>query len=149
MSRKRVVIIGAGKRVQNTILPALHCLKGIYTIDAICSRTKKQLTLPDGKTKLQTITDLHTIRFASTDMIIVAATTENVPQIIQQLTLHDVRHVILFVDTPVVPIGDLWILRLFRKFRAVYVSEDFISLANYQIVKKLINQNYIGKLSDV
>lgn len=149
MKVKSILIIGAGKRVRETILPALRHLTHIYTIAGICSRTKKYMHLAGGNSRVQTMTSMEKVNFSSVDMIIVAVTTENVPDVLGELARYNTKHIILFLDTPVMRIKHLWATRYLSNFKNVYVSEDSIFLPNYLNAKKLIQKGAIGRLHHV
>jgi len=149
MNRKNVLIIGSGNRVQKTILPALCCLPNIFTVVGIYSRTEKTLVFPDGKTKMKTITDTGKIDFRYIDVIIVAVTTENVPDVIHSLARHRVNHIVLFLDTPVLYMKHIYTARLFSLFKKVYVTEDYIAMSITNVVKRIIQAGSIGKLKQI
>jgi hypothetical protein len=146
---KKVLIIGSGRRVQQTILPAVYYLRDTFRLVGIYSRKKKILRLPEKDSSVRTITNLDVIDFDTLDLIIVAVTTENVPDILQMLSHYSLRHIILFLDTPVLRMNHLWAIKYFSHFRSVYVTEDFVAMQNFRIVKKIIGKGKIGRLRTI
>lgn len=144
MKLHRVLIIGSGQRVQTAILPAIRCSQPSLSLVGIYSRVKKNIKDPISEKKFETITDLNEINFTTLDLIIVAITIENVPEVLALLSQRDVKHIILFLDTPVLRYNHLWATKYFANFRKVFVSEDFIALANLILIKNLINKGAIG-----
>src|SRR3972149_6116666 len=130
---KKVLIIGSGRRVQQTVLPAVYCLRDTFRLVGIYSRKKKILRLPETDLSLRTIIRLDDIDFNSLDLIIIAITTENVPNILHMLSHYSLRHIILFLDTPVLRMNHLWAIKYFSHFKSVYVTEDFVAMQNFQI----------------
>lgn len=147
-NRKKILIIGSGNRVQNTILPAMFHLRKKYQLVGICSRSEKILVLPNG-VPIQTIIDLSVIEFRSVELIIVAITTKNIPEVLEKLSKHQIGHVILFLDTPVFHLRHLWAMKYLSLFKNVFISEDYISLPNYTVVKDIIRAGKIGQLRHI
>ena len=149
MNKSNVLIIGSGNRVQKTILPALCCLPNKYNIVGICSRTEKNLILPGGKRTIRTIIDMDTIDLRHVDIIIIAVTTEIIPEVIHSLTRQSVHHIVLFLDTPVLYMKHIHTARLFSLFRNVYVTEDYIAMPITDVVKRIVQTGVIGKLKQI
>lgn len=146
---KRVLVIGAGNRIQNTVLPALFCLEPKVDVVGICSKSRKKLKSPDGKSTFTTITDMNAIDYPSLDAIIVAVTTNNVPDVLRRLTEFNVEKTILFLDTPVLRLDDLRASKYFNFFGRVYVSEDYPFIASFNLVKQLVKAGTIGRLRHI
>jgi len=150
MKLKKVLIIGAGQRVTQAILPALKHLKNKFSVTDIYSRTEKRIQTSSAPTQTRkTITSLQKVNFLNLDIIIVAVTPENVPDVLEKLSHYDTKHITLFLDTPVLRIKHLWATRYLTQFYCVLVSEDSIALPNFEIAKKIITSNKIGKLKHI
>lgn len=146
MRKKNVFIIGSGNRVQKTILPALVCLRSVYTISAVYSRHKKTLRLPGTGLTIRNQTDINTVNFPKIDIIIVAITPQEVKNVLRLLSKFSVSRCVLFLDTPVLSVSDFLATRFFRLFKAVYVSEDYQSMLSFEAVARFIREGHIGRL---
>src|SRR3990167_249828 len=131
MKQKRVLIIGSGNRVKSTLLPALTSLDRKYTIIGIASRSSKIITIPGRSLRFRTVTDLDFFDFRCVDIIVLSITLENVPSVLKELSQKPVSNITLFLDTPVMPVKDIFSIRLFRRFKKVLVLEDYVSMSNY------------------
>src|SRR3989344_5169900 len=149
MAKIHVLVIGAGNRVQRTILPALYCMNQRVKLVGIYSRSSKKLLLPDAKTTLTTTINLDSIDFTKLDVIVVAVTIQNVPQVLEILSRFKVSNITLFLDTPVLKIADISAGKYFRLFKKVCVSEDFIFMSRYKLIKQLISAGVIGQLRHI
>lgn len=149
MKKKNVLIVGSGNRVQKTILPAILCLKDIYTLCGVYSRKQKILINDSRFGIIKTIRNLSLIDFQSLDIIIVAITTENVPELLALLSSFNTKHIRLLLDTPVLRIKHLWALKYFKLFKEVYISEDYISMKVYDMAKQIIKSGKIGNLRHI
>jgi hypothetical protein len=149
MPKKNVLVIGSGQRVQNTILPAIYCLQDEFELLAVYSRSIKDISLFNRKMQIQTINDFSRIDFRSLDLIMVAVTLEQVPDVLKKLAVYNTQHVRLLIDTPVLSLHDIRCARYFKKFRSVGVSEDSITLPPFVLARKLIDQGQIGKIKEI
>ena len=87
--------------------------------------------------------------FDRIDIIILAVTLESVPEVVEKLSKHEVGNVVLMLDTPVLPHTKLGARKNFKHFKQVIVSEDNLGLPLYQLVKKLIDEDKIGKVKKI
>lgn len=149
MPKKKVLIIGSGRRVQNTILPAIYCLQDEFELLAIYSRSIKDISLFGGQVQIRTTNALSKIDFQSLDLIMVAVTIEQVPDVLKKLAAYDTRQIRLLIDTPVLRWRDIRLARYFKRFRSVGVSEDSITLPPFVLASKLLEQGRIGKMKEI
>ena len=149
MIKKNILIIGSGQRVQHTILPAVLCLHKHFHLVGVFSRKEKMLINSYKLGKIQTITDYRKIDFSSLDIIIVAITTANLPDVLKTMSYNKTHNVVLLLDTPVIPIRQFWAVKYFKLFKSVYVTEDYISMTLFDEVQKIIRKGLIGKLRHI
>jgi hypothetical protein len=149
MKSYNVLIIGSGKRVQETIIPALACIRDVYNIVGIYSRTKKIVAGINGVSTMTTTTDLSIFDFSIINIIVIAVTTEHVGSVLQLLSRQSVSNTVLFLDTPVLHHTQLFALKYFSRFKRVYVSEDYIGMANIRIMARLIHEGHVGRLRKI
>ena len=145
----RVLVIGAGRRVKEGILPALICLQDRFSIEGIVSRTPHKVSLFHDQFNMETITELNTINFSTLEMITLSASLTEVPKILKQLSTHDTRHITLFIDTPVFHHTHLGNTKWLKGFKRILVPEDGIALPSFLLAKKLIHEGKIGRLKHV
>src|SRR5882672_8465693 len=103
--KKRVLIIGSGERVQGGILPALQCLNETHDIIALHSRTVKQLLIPGTEKSITTTNTLDRVDMKTINLIMVAVTTKNVPDVLKMLSQYDTKNAVLMLDTPVLTVA--------------------------------------------
>lgn len=149
MSKKNVLVVGGGVRVQKYILPALYCLKKQFRLLGIYSKTSKILRSSRTFGEIHILTSLTSIDFRQIDLIIIAVTTENVPHVLYLLSAYETSHIILFIDTPVFEIKHLWAVRYFYRFSQVLVSEDYVSSPMVFACKYLMKKNYINRIKHI
>lgn len=134
-AKKQVLIVGAGKRAQGAIIPALLGLSGEFEIAAIYARHVKEIRVMGEK--FVTINNLDQVDFLSLDFIMVAVTLSGVPDVLRKLAKYNTKHIRIMLDTPVVRPRDIFSLRLLKNFRRAQVSEDSIVLAPFIEAKRM------------
>jgi predicted dehydrogenase len=145
MQRQRVLVVGAGKRAQETIIPALMSLGDSAEIAGVLARSARKLKLYGGDFTVQTETLPEALDISRVDTIAVAVTRSEVPAVLRSLARFDTSHVTLMLDTPVLDPGDFGATRAFRRFRRVVCSEDSIALPPVTAARSLIEQGTIGR----
>ena len=142
----RVLLIGAGRRAQTVVLPALYCMKEQFPLQAVAARSVKPISLFGGRMELVTVSNLQDCDLSAVNVVIVAATLDSVPGILKELAQQPVGHVTLLLDTPVLPRKSLAFAQYFSRFKDVLVSEDCIALPPYVVAKRLIDEGRIGQV---
>lgn len=149
MKQKNVLVIGSGKRVQSAILPALACLKSVYRIAGICTRSEHAVRIPGAKTVIWTNDQLAATDFSAIDLIIIAVPSSQVVPVCRELVSAGARHCVVYVDTPVLPFRDMLQCGIFSLFKAVRVSEDYRSMLCYDAAARIIRNGHIGTLKHI
>jgi len=145
----KVAIIGAGKRVTYTILPAVWALGERAEIVQINTRTPQDVKLPDGNV-IRTSTDLNSLMLESIDLLIVAVGTNSIRQILMQLGKKDGRsNVNLVMDTPPLRLSDFRRTKIFDGYKSVSVGEDWSKISTIIAAKKIIEDGEIGELRTI
>lgn len=146
---QRIAIIGSGRRVQETVLPAIEACGTSAKLVDIYSRTRKDVRLSDGRTAT-TRTDLEDFDFDGIDVLIVAVTTKAVREVLELLKKKGGRQVtVLIVDTPPLRFSELWRKRLFSGYRSVGVGEDWARLSPVVAARRVISEGRIGELRSI
>lgn len=148
-SRRRVLVVGAGKRVEEAVVPALLCLESSVEIAGVVTRSSRKISFYDGEFSAQTETSVSAFDLGSIDTIVVAVTRSQVPAVLRDLVRSDVRHVSLMLDTPVLDPSGFGAVKLFPRFRRVVCSEDSIALPPIAAARRLIEDGAIGPVRGV
>jgi len=145
-----VLVVGAGNRVCRTILPALSCLDDVYEIVGVYSRTLESAEKCTRQWGGYPSSNLNDFENEKIDLIIVAITTRFVTKVVSSINFSSLSDTVLLLDTPVISnFSDIPKLKHFKKFKKVLVTEDCIALPFVQIVKKLVNDDKIGKVKKI
>ena len=142
-----MLVVGFGKRVKTSILPALSIINKQYKVLDVYSKSEKQYVV-DKKIR-QTVTDLDLVNFSEVDVIIVAITTANVPELLANLSKYDTKRILLYLDTPVINLNHFWAIGYFRYFKNVYISEDYVSMVNLSSIRKVIRSGVLGEVKHI
>jgi len=139
---KNVVLIGAGKRMHETVIPALTALSDRYTITGILSRTVRKIQVSDSHSYI-TQSEFHEIDWNSTDIIIMAATTSSNPSLLHKLSKYNLKHTTLIIDTPILEPAAFFSLRYLAHFKKVVAGEDFFFLPPYVTVRNILDEQHL------
>lgn len=147
---RKVLLIGSGGYVAETIVPALLVLTEQFEIVKVVNRSGQ---LSDSMQRLcprlTATNDFNTIDFNQIDLIFICIPHLKVPQLLKSLIRHEVAHCDVFVATPVFGLRDLKHRKLFRYFNQVYAFENAFALPQFIVAKQLLEQGKIGQLRQV
>ncbi len=146
MDKRRVIIIGAGKRVERVILPALYCLQDDVEIVNIMARTARLKSFLDKRLEVSIVTEVADVVWSSTELVIIAVPKEAVASVLRKIPRQFRSRLILLVDTPVIPLRSLGTLRIFDDFKRVLVSEDYLGVPFFEAAKVFLQEGKIGDL---
>jgi hypothetical protein len=149
MKKKRLLIIGTGKRMQTTALPVLEKLDGYYDLQGIYSKNRKVLRFQDEGYETGEMEDLKVEAIAASDLIYMAVTKQSVPRVLLKLSEFDVSDKDLLIETPVLLFKHFCYVDLLKKFRNVWVAEDCVALPCFDAVRAALDQKVIGDLREV
>ncbi len=147
--KKKVLVVGAGRRAHCVVFPALRCLSGMLDVVAIHTRTRRRIQLFQGVWDYETIQDLSKIDFSAIDIIVVVVPPEQVSLVIVSLGKHTSTNSVLIIDTPVLPLTKLGTLRTLFRFKKVLVAEDLLAFPPFVLAKKMINDGVIGSVQHI
>jgi predicted dehydrogenase len=147
--KKRVLVLGASKRVQGAILPALWCLGEGIEIAGVLARSVRPLSLFGDRLRISTLDSLEAIDFRGIDLVMLAVSQRAVAGVLADLSRFPVDRVVLMLDTPVLPLRRIDALRHLRRFRRALVSEDTIALPPFVLARRLIEEGRIGRLKTI
>ena len=148
MTKQNIVLIGAGKRVLNTIIPAILCTKNKFNISHIIGTHSKKITI-GNHFEINTSTSLKDVPIKKVDILFIAVPPDTVHKVLKSLSIVDTSHIILFIDTPVCLPQTIGILRYQKKYKHCFTTEDFIGLLPYKIAKETIKKNNLGPILEI
>ena len=142
------LIIGFGKRVKNTVIPALKLINDgdIY----IHSKTFEKLILEKDKYKFEPIKNLDNDLLANIHRIFVCTPNNSFLEIVRNISELNVLKINLYLDTPILPsISNINIEKYKNNFKNVFVLEDFYFNPLNEIIKKIIYDNNLNSIKKI
>jgi len=145
-TRRRVLVIGAGERVNTDVLPALRSLPDRYEVLDIFARSRRPLA--DGVTHTRDFRSLTDEDVLAADLAYIAVSKGAVPEVLKRLAEHSSGHLDVLIDTPVLMFKHLGHARLLEGFRNAWVAEDCSTLPWLDTVSEA-RDSWLGPLSSV
>ena len=146
-NKRRVLLIGAGRRIQNNFLPALTCLGDHFQVVGIHSRTPARLAEVADHWGIPPEADLANFDFSKTDIVAVSVPTSQNANVLRAIQ-EQARTLDLVIDTPLA-----WdakehaeISPLLAKFRSVTVTEDYMNFPRFCLARDIVRKGLIGEL---
>jgi len=134
MKKTKLLIIGAGKRVSDAVLPAIEALNDSYTLTRIMTRSKKSIRSSQREYATEPLESLDQGQISEAGMIYMAVSKPAVPAVSKQLAQYDLAQVDLLIETPVLLFKHFWYVRFLNKFRNVWVAEDSVELPCFDVL---------------
>jgi len=128
VSLQRVVVLGAGQRVRDTILPALAALPEHFVIDGVFARSEKTIEAQGVAYQTESFENLTAARLDGVDLVDLCVAKHAVPLVLRRLQECGPDRIQLLIETPVLLFKQLGSLSLLDAFAAVHVSEDTSTL---------------------
>lgn len=149
-NRLRVLLIGAGRRIQNNYLPALSCIQETFEIAGIHSRTFDKLEAVAKRWSIPAFRSLSEIDYSKIDVVAVSVPTSQNAIVLTTLLPHAER-LRLVIDTPVAWTRAEYdaILPLANKFRTVTITEDYMNFPSFRLIREAVRIGLIGELRNV
>ena len=127
MGRTGTIVVGSGKRVVETALPAmLRCLE--LEVLGVFSRTPKTIEAAGRSFEVEGLDALTAERLSAARLVYLVVAKHAVPPVLGRLRSLGVSEVDLLIETPVLLFKHLGHLDLCRAFRNAWVSEDCTTL---------------------
>lgn len=149
VDKKRVLLVGCGRRAKEGLIPAFSCLRDYFEISGIVARSKRTLTLFHDQFRFETSSNFESVDFKKIDVICVAVPLSAVKEVLKKLAGFDTKHITLFLDTPVLAPQHLGAVRFFDNFKRVLTLEDSIALPPLVLARQLIDEGKIGRLKKI
>ena len=135
MSRRRAWIVGAGKRVRETALPAFLSLPGEFEVAGVLARGARELDAAGRRFRVRALADLAPGELAAGDLVYVAVGKDAVPLVLGQLVRLDRARLELLIDTPVLRFKHLRHRALLDGWARAGVAEDTARLPWYETAR--------------
>jgi hypothetical protein len=147
VARLRVLVIGAGRRVQNNFLPALHCLRHQFEVVGVHARTSLKLLPVARAWNVSAVSKLNTVDWSAIDVVAISVPVPQNLVVLNQLLPHADR-LRLVIDTPIATtLPDLAACeRLLPNFRQVLVTEDYMNFPQFRLVREAAENGLVGSL---
>jgi hypothetical protein len=137
---RRVWIVGAGKRVLETAIPAIASVPHHFEIAAVFARRVRTVDAAGRRFLVRTIDDLRAGELESEDLVYVAVGKESVPEVLRRLEALDRASLELLIDTPVLRLKHLRHRRLLEGWARAGVAEDTAFLPWYEPVRAAVGK---------
>lgn len=145
MKPLRVSIVGAGKRVIETALPALRAASESFAIHGVFARRERALPLDEATAlPVRTLESFSDSDLAATDVFYVAVGKGSIGAVLAALTRFPVSDKTLWIDTPVLLWKQLRHLEKLARFKKAEVPEDCIALPWYDVVLEFRRRRGLG-----
>jgi hypothetical protein len=143
----RVLLVGAGRRVQNNYLPILRCLADEFDVRGIHSRTPERLNEVARHWNVPAVPSLSSTDLRSFDVVAISVPTGQNANVLRQLLAH-AAGLHLVIDTPIVanPREHGEIAPLLERFRSVTVTEDYMNFPPFSLLRQFAASGRIGEL---
>jgi len=145
--KRRVLLVGAGRRIQNNFLPALTCLENAFQVVGIVSKTHSTAIKVADRWLVPAIARLSDVDFSRVDVVVVSVPTAQNANVLRELQAP-ADNLDLVIDTPIA-----WNLKehaditpLLSRFRRVIVTEDYMNFPRFSLVRDAVQQGLIGAL---
>jgi hypothetical protein len=148
MTRLAVTVIGAGRRVLETALPAFAAAGDAFHVARVLARRERPIESGGTNIAVRPLATLDAPQVAATDVFYVAVGKGAVPTVLAALTAFDVSHAVLLIDTPVLLWKHFRHVARFDRFARVAVAEDCAMLPWYALAFRLARDDF-GRLEEV
>ncbi|MBI3817080.1 MAG: hypothetical protein HY286_00185 [Planctomycetes bacterium] len=143
------IIIGSGKRVRETALPAFARVENAFRVARVFARTEKTLDANGRAYAVSNLARATAAELADVNFVYVAVGKKSVPEVLQTLLRLGLARATLLVDTPVLLLKDFRYIKLFGDFAGVSVAEDCIALPWYDLIFMIEKRGDIGAIRSV
>lgn len=131
------MIIGAGKRVAEAVLPALEAASDSFELTGILTRSRSVVRTSTREYGADKLENLDQDRIDDADLIYMAVSKPAVPAVAKRLARFDLSRTDLLIETPVMLFKHFWFVRILRNFRNVWVAEDCVELPYFDTLDDL------------
>ena len=145
--KRRIAVVGVGKRVREAVLPALCAIEESFEVVGLYARTARTLEAAGREWPVVPLSDLHDLK--GVDLLYVAVGKDAVPSVLQQLLSLGASDTDLLIDTPVVRFRHFRHVASLSGFRRVGVPEDCSFLPWIKPVRDCLASGVLGDLDEL
>lgn len=136
-----LLVVGAGRRVREDLLPALAATEGAVRLEGVFARRAR--TLSEAGLEVEPLDALTAHRLAQADMVYVAAAKPALAGVLERLAaLGGCRT--LLVETPVLPPGAAGRFGLLRRFGHALAAEDVLFLPWLETLQQAVSRGVMA-----
>lgn len=146
MSKRRLLVIGSGKRVCEAALPVFDRASDLFELAGVFSRTPKRIKSEGHEHLVRGLDTLSPAELASIDLVYMVVSKAAVPAVLRQLVALGCAECDLLIETPVMLFRHLGHLGLLSSFRNAWVSEDTSTLPCFDPLHQLEGSGALGEL---
>lgn len=136
-SIKRILVVGAGGRVTDAVLPVLARSGGRFELGGVFGRRAREVDAQGARHRVRPLAELTADEVAAASVVYVVVAKPAVGSVLAQLARFDVAHIDLLLETPVVLFKHLHHARRTRPFKSASVAEDISALPWLELVRRL------------
>lgn len=140
MSARRVWIVGAGKRVRETALPAFASLPRSFEVAAVLARSARPIEAAGRRFDVRVLGELSRDEPRAGDLVYVAVGKDALPDVLAGLRRFDRARLELLIDTPVLRMKHLRHASLLEGFERASVAEDTCWLPWYETARAAVGK---------
>jgi len=141
-----MLIVGAGRRVQNNFLPVLRFLNAQFKVVGIFSRSPSKLQGVADRWGVPAVHSLSRVDMQGVDIVAISVPTSQNAVVLRALLPHAARLRVV-IDTPIA--NNRTELRAVRQllvqFAGVTVTEDYMNFPSFALVREAVTQGFIGR----
>ena len=137
MSKKKVLVVGFGKRVREAALPAIAACEGLELAGIVARSSRRE-----GEYEVGALEDL--VSLEGIDVAYLAVGKDATPAVLGKLAALDASGTELLVETPVVRFKHFCHVRSLAAFRRVSVAEDCAYLPWFDTVRAARKEGLLG-----
>ncbi len=119
-----MLVVGAGKRVLETALPALAQLHGQLEIEAVCGRKVRPVSAAGRNWIVERLDSLSSERLRAVNFVYVAVGKASVAPVLTDILARGAQGATLLLETPGLLLKHLRHRPLLARFRAAWIAED-------------------------
>ena len=146
---KKVVIFGAGRRVQSHIVPAVVNCSDNLSLSAIYARRQRILSICDEEYEVNILDKSTSSNLKDSDIVVICVSQESVSDVLLCLLKNNCSDKEIFIDTPVFSGKNIRDYSLIKKFKHIFVLEDWLALNKFDLATSLIKYGKIGKVKKI
>ncbi len=144
MSRRRVTIIGVGKRIREAVLPAFRALEDLFEVRSLHGR-RARTTEAAGRTwQVDPLAELNNLD--DVDLLYLAVGKDAVPTVLDHLAALNLGQTDMLIDTPVVRFKHFRHLDKLRGYRNTWVPEDCAYLPWLPPLRRVALSGALGQM---